>query len=389
MTLWVVENSSTGADAVFAYDLETGERLADQEFKLDPRNRFSHGIWSDGETIWIADSGQDQALRLRASPAASESGARDFELAEHNRDPRGHLVRSARRSTCSTASRMRSSSMTSSSGELIAEYSLDKLNKSPRGIWSDGVTIWVSDDGAKRLFAYEVDGEALTRNEDLEFTFRSLLKAGNGSPRGIWSDGDIIYVVDEQDDKVYSYNMPDAIIAGLATLGLSGIEIGDFSTGRLTYTAMADTNATATTVEAIATQEAATVVIAPTDADAENGHQVALAAETEIVVTVTSGDGSRTKPYRIIVEKPPCLPGLTAERLSEVTFVGGSVDDLDRCAREQGVVALFYWTGESWLLYAPDAPDFLSRQFRDNFHDGVPPGASFIAANTGDNNTDN
>ena len=183
--------------------------------------------------------------------------------------------------------------------------------------------------------------------------------------------------------------MPDAIIAGLATLGLSGIEIGDFSTGRLTYTAMADTNATATTVEAIATQEAATVVIAPTDADAENGHQVALAAETEIVVTVTSGDGSRTKPYQVFVEKLPCLIGLSAERLSEVTFVGGSVDDLDRCAREQNVAAFFYWTGQSWLLFAPDAPDFLSREFRDNFHDGVPPGASFIAANTGDNRNDN
>ena len=174
--------------------------------------------------------------------------------------------------------------------------------------------------------------------------------------------------------------MPDAIIAGLATLGLSGIEIGDFSTGRLTYTAMADTNATATTVEAIATQEAATVVIAPTDADAENGHQVALAAETEIVVTVTSGDGSRIKSYRIRVEKPPCLPGLSAERLSEVTFVGGSVDDLDRCAREQNVAAFFYWTGQSWLLLAPDAPDFLSREFRDSFIAGVPTGASFIAA---------
>ena len=94
------------------------------------------------------------------------------------------------------------------SGDLMAEHALDKLNRSPRGIWSDGVTIWVSDDGAKRLFAYEFEDAALVRNEDLEFTFRSLLKAGNGSPRGIWSDGDVIFVVDEQDDKVYTYNIP-------------------------------------------------------------------------------------------------------------------------------------------------------------------------------------
>ena len=53
-TLWVLENASSGADAVFAYDLETGDRLADQEFELDRRNRFSHGIWSGGKTLWIA-----------------------------------------------------------------------------------------------------------------------------------------------------------------------------------------------------------------------------------------------------------------------------------------------------------------------------------------------
>ena len=114
------------------------------------------------------------------------------------------------------------------SGDALAEHALDKLNRSPRGIWSDGVTIWVSDDGAKRLFAYEFEDETLQRNEDLEFTFRSLLKAGNGNPRGIWSDGDIMYVVDEQDDKVYTYNLPDAIIALLSSLTLSAIEFGEF-----------------------------------------------------------------------------------------------------------------------------------------------------------------
>ena len=163
-------------------------------------------------------------------------------------------------------------------GELVAEYPFDKLNKSPRGIWSDGVTIWVSDDGAKRLFAYRIEDGALVRHEDEEFSFRSLLKAGNGDARGIWSDGEVVYVADEQDDRLYSYNLPDAIDARLASLSFSDVDLGEFSPGSLTYTAVAKTGATVTTVAAIATQEAATVVIAPADADgnAENGHQVAL-----------------------------------------------------------------------------------------------------------------
>ena len=286
---------------------------------------------------------------------------------------------------------MRSSSTTSNPANWSPSTRSTSSTRACAGIWSDGVTIWVSDDGAKRLFAYELDGEALTRNEDLEFSFRSLLKAGNGSPRGIWSDGDVIYVADEQDRHVYTYNIPDATIAQLASLSLSDLELEEFSPHRFEYAAAVAYDLAGTTVEAVATQEAAKVMIEPADADGdpENGHQVTLGAETEITITVTSGDGSRIKSYRIRVEKPPCLPGLSAERLSEVTFVGGSVDDLDRCAREQSVAAFFYWTGQSWLLFAPDAPIFLSRQFRDNFHDGVPPGTSFIAANAGDNRNDN
>ena len=311
---------------------------------LAERNRDPRGIWSDGEVMYVLDSVKDALFVY------------NFET-----------------------------------GELVAEYPFDKLNKSPRGIWSDGVTIWVSDDGAKRLFAYRIEDGALVRDEDEEFSFRSLLKAGNGDARGIWSDGEVVYVADEQDDRLYSYNLPDAIDARLASLSLSDVDLGEFSPGSLTYTAVAKTGATVTTVAAIATQEAATVVIAPADADgdAENGHQVALGAETEISITVTSSDGSRTKSYRVRAEQPPCLTGLTAERLSEVTFVGGSLDDLSRCAREQGVVAFFYRTGVSWLLYAPAAPAFLSRPFHNHFNNGVPAGARLIASTTGQHRTDN
>ena len=200
-----------------------------------------------------------------------------------------------------------------------------------------------------------------------------------------------MYVVDEQDHYVYTYNLPDAIIAQLASLSLSELELEEFAPNRFEYAASAAHDLVATTVAVAATQEAAGVKIEPADADGdpENGQQVTLATETTITVTVTSADGSRKKTYVIEVSKPPCLSGLTEERLSEVTFVGGSVEDLNRCARELGVVALFYWTGESWLLYAPDAPEFLNRQFEQQFGDGIPVGASVIAATTADDRTDN
>ncbi len=388
VTLWVLENSASGADRVFAYELQTGERQPDAEFELESRNRFSHGIWSDSQTVWIADSSQDMLFAYDLA-SGERLAARDIELAESNRDPRGIWSDG---DTLYVLDSVKDALFVYDleTGELLAEYPLDKLNKSPRGIWSDGITIWVSDDGAKRLFAYRVEEGALARHKDEEFTFRSLLKAGNGDARGIWSDGDVMYVVDEQDDKVYSYNIPDAIDARLAALSLSDVQIDEFSASRPTYTALAERAATVTTVEALAAQEAARVVIEPsdTDGDAENGHQVALGAETEITITVTSSDGSRTRSYRVLIEKPTCLTGLTTERLSEVTFVGGSVDDLERCARERGVTAFLYWTGESWLLYAPGAPEFLSHRYLHYFASGIPAGAPLIAVTTGEQRTD-
>ena len=258
-----------------------------------------------------------------------------------------------------------------------------RLNQSPRGLWSDGVTLWVSDDGAKRLFAYEFEDGALVRVEALEFTFRSLLKAGNGNPRGIWSDGDVIYVADEQDDKVYSYNIPDATIAQLASLSLSDIDIGEFAANRHDYAVSAQHDAAATTVAAQATQQAASVLIEPGDADGdpENGHQVALEAETAISITVTSADGSRTTTYRVQVSRPPCLEGLTDERLSEVRFAGGSLSELEACARSLGIDAFYHHRDGVWtaLFLFPGAPEFLSRPFRTRFPEGPPPGELLIA----------
>ena len=377
-TLWIIENAS-GADSVFAYELEGGDRQEDREFELDRRNRFSHGIWSNGETAWIADSGQDRIFAY-VLESGERDEAREFELAERNRDPRG-IWADAEMLYVLDSVKDALFVYDFETGELLTEHALDKLNNSPRGIWSDGVTLWVSDDGAKRLFAYEFEADALKRNEDLEFTFRSLLKAGNGSPRGIWSDGDVMYVVDERDDKVYTYNIPDAIIARLGSLSLHEVELEEFSPNRFEYADSVAYDLAATTVAAVATQETAKVMIEPADADGdpENGHQVTLGSETAITVTVTSADGSRTKAYVVQVSKPPCLSGLAEDLLSEVTFVGGSVSELEACARSFDVSAFYHYADGVWTAFFLDAPEFLRQSFGNLFAEGLPPDTSLIA----------
>ena len=209
-------------------------------------------------------------------------------------------------------------------GDLLGEYELAAANSDPHGIWSDGVGVWVSDHGAKRLFAYRLptpEGPAAEDAEprDLERVsdeeFKELSKASNNSPRGLWSDGAVMYVTDESDDRVYSYNMPGAIDARLASLTLSGVDIGEFDPGRPDYEAVVADGVTETTVEAEAAQRGATVAIDPADADEDaEGHQLAITDGAEIMVTVTSSDGSRRKVYRVRARQGRAIGELPARR---------------------------------------------------------------------------
>ena len=283
-------------------------------------------------------------------------------------------------------------------GELLAEYELADANGDPRGIWSDRTTVWVSDHGAKRLFAYRLpapegpaaedadDDRELDRVRDEEFS--KLSRASNNSPRGLWSDGDVMYVADESDDRVYSYNMPDAIDARLASLTLSGVDIGEFDPGRTDYEAVVADGVTETTVEAEAAQDDAVVDIAPADADGEaDGYQVALQDLGEITVTVTSADGSRTKTYRVgLAEAGPsasCLRGAVSVGFSLVVSEGGSLDDLVACAGSRHVTALYVLDGGEYVSYIVGAPELVNARFVELFPDGVPALTPLIARSDG------
>ena len=218
-----------------------------------------------------------------------------------------------------------------------------------------------------------------------------------------------MYVADENDDKVYSYNLPGAIDARLASLTLSDIDIGEFSAAREEYEGVAAEGVTETTVMAEALQPRATVAIDPPDADgdAENGRQAAVEDGTEITVTVTSEDGSRTRVYSVRiggaagesaersagesagesveeeagVREPSadCLRGLTPATFSLAIYEGGSVDELAACARSQSVSALYTHSEGRWIAFTLDAPAFVNVEFRAFFADGLAPITPIVA----------
>ena len=405
-TLWVADNADGASDAVYAYDLASGERVEERveerEFELHETNRAPRGFWSDGEAVWVSDSGRERlfAYDLATGERLEE---REFELPRENRDARG--IWSDEETMWVLDGRADALfAYDFESGALLGEYELADANGDPRGIWSDRTTVWVSDHGAKRLFAYrlptpegpaaeDAEPQDLERVRDEEFS--KLSQAGNNSPRGIWSDGDVMYVADESDDKVYSYNMPDAIDVRLASLTLSGVDIGEFDPGRPDYEAVVADGVTETTVEAEAMQPRTDIAIDPPDADGDdaNGHQVALQDLGEITVTVTSADGSRMKTYRVQIPEtawdpardpwPHCLRGAVSEGFSLVVYEGGSVEELVSCAESRDIVTLYVLHEGVYVSYILGAPDFVNAGFIELFPDGLPPITPLVAGSNG------
>ena len=400
-TLWVADNADGAGDAVYAYGRESGERVEEREFALHETNRAPRGFWSDRSVVWVSDSGRERlfAYDLATGERLEE---REFELPRENRDARG--IWSDEETMWVLDGRAGALfAYDLASGELLAEYALHDDNDTPHGLWSDGVTVWVSDHGAKRLFAYrlpapegpaaeDAEPQGLERVRDEEFG--KLSRASNNSPRGIWSDGEVMYVADESDDRVYSYNMPDAIDARLASLSLSGVDIGEFDPGRPDYEAVVADGVTETTVEAAAMQRRTTIAIDPQDADGEvEGYQIALQDLGEITITVTSADGSRKKTYRVQFPEtgwdpardpwPHCLRGAVSVGFSLVVYEGGSIEDLAACAESRDVTALYALHEDVYVSHILGAPGFVNAGFVELFPDGLPSITPLIAASNG------
>ena len=81
-------------------------------------------------------------------------------------------------------------------------------NNTPTGLWSDGSTMWVADFDDSKIYAYDMATKA--RVEDKEFdtlASSSSQEDDNSNPKGIWSDGATMWVSDENATRVFAYDM--------------------------------------------------------------------------------------------------------------------------------------------------------------------------------------
>ena len=186
MTIWVADSRK---DMIFAYDKTTLERDEREDFNTlkAAGNNEPSGIWSNGSTMWVADPTDNKIYAYRMSDKSRDPG-KDFDILSDNHNPKANqLIRADNTSTW-----------------------LDNTN--PHGIWSDGTTMWVTNTliaSTDRIYAYRMSDWSRDGAKDLILpTHDADARKDNRFPRHIWSDGTDIYVSDGYSDRVFIYALP-------------------------------------------------------------------------------------------------------------------------------------------------------------------------------------
>ena len=161
-TMWVADAGRSDYGKLFAYNLSNGNRRPGKDVQLADFNLEPLSMWSDGTTVWVLeDSGNDLLYAYAMEPES---------------DQIGQLV-------------------------PYKSITLDSDNADPKGTWSDGDTIWVSDSEDDKLYAYDLDDRSRDSGQDFD------LHSNNDDPGEIWSDGEIVWVMDAEDKGAYAYEL--------------------------------------------------------------------------------------------------------------------------------------------------------------------------------------
>ena len=89
-TIWVAQDGTGTDNKIFAYRRSNGNRDSSKDFDtLDAAgNKDVEGLWSDGITMWVADSDDDKVYAYKMADESRDED-RDFDLISDNDDPRG------------------------------------------------------------------------------------------------------------------------------------------------------------------------------------------------------------------------------------------------------------------------------------------------------------
>ena len=352
-TLWAAHTSGTAGTArLYAFDLDTGARDANKDVALagmgtstvrgitghDGRgwvNRATgsnstssiHGYTIDSRGRWSRTTSLDrQGLEgsdLQTLPSARRGITTDGEILWSVFD--GDGVRNS--DHIQAIGLLGESANERLRDEEFGNSLRDAGNEAPLGLWTDGETVWVADDDDEMLYAYDVESGA--RSTAKEFSSDDIAIGGRSySPWGIWSDGETMWIMDTN-EYIYGYEMPVSTNTRLKYLRAEGEDLAGFDPSRTSQSLALPNDKTTYTITTRTLNLFAGYEFTSDDAELfVEGHQVDVTNTATLTIEVTAQDGSTTATYSIELGRAPALmTGATvtpADRSLVVTWAAPS-----------------------------------------------------------------
>ncbi len=206
-TMWVADKGRSDHGMLFAYTLSDQTRDSDKDVQLGSFNKDPRSIWSDGETVWVIDdtSGNDYLYAYDLDPDPNEVGQvilhQLIQLHSDNADPVGIWSNGNNIWVSDSGDdKLYTYGLSDKSRKSGRDISLHSQNADPSNIWSDGETIWVLDTNDKHAYAYDLSNG--NRKKDREF----WTVPDNDDPAGGLTGHALrFWVVDGDDQKLYAY----------------------------------------------------------------------------------------------------------------------------------------------------------------------------------------
>ncbi|MDE0614073.1 MAG: hypothetical protein OXI32_06625 [bacterium] len=184
-TAWLLRDDTapdgapiSGRNKIFAYTLSDWARDSSKDITLQAQNDDPMGLWSDGTTIYTADT-VDKKVYAYTLDTGTNDSTKEFNLFDGG------------------------------------DSALSDGNALPGGLWSNGTTMWVTD-GDRSVYAYTLAtgayDSAKTFSASISITIppsptRPLGAQTHVTPHGIWSDGTTVWISDYTDGDVYAFNL--------------------------------------------------------------------------------------------------------------------------------------------------------------------------------------
>ena len=200
-----------------------------------------YGLWSDGTHLWAVDWNSKVAYALNLSDfSAAAAYDLDVTILDISASDTYGIWGQPGKLWISDRHLGQLKAATRSNNAWAAaatkDIGLHADNGTSRGIWSDGTAVWVVDNDDTKLYAYLLGGGSRSANQDVS------LVADNVEPFGLWSDGDVVWVVDSYNHKLYAYYLPQSglSVSSISFTSAPGTDktyaIGDTVSATVTFT---------------------------------------------------------------------------------------------------------------------------------------------------------